>query len=57
MHRRRGCHHRAIARGAEVIGFQLDGGEVLRALRQVRETRIAAGRVGQRHHAAGVQKT
>src|SRR5450830_2107625 len=57
MYRRRSRHHHTITRGAEVIGFQLDGGEVLRALRQMREARVAAGRIGQRDYGARMQET
>ena len=45
----------AVARGAEVIGFQLDRRETRRTRRQVHDAAVAAAGVGQRDDAAGVQ--
>ena len=47
---------RAVARGAEEVGLELDGGEVLGALGQVRDAAVAAGGVGQRDHRRRVQE-
>jgi hypothetical protein len=44
-------HHRA-----EVVALEFDGGEGLRALRQVGQRGIAAGGVGQRDDAGGVEE-
>ena len=52
---RRDAGDRALARGAEEIGLELDGRESGRALGQVRDAAVAAGGVGERHDGAGVQ--
>src|SRR5437773_11238774 len=55
MHGRRAADDRAIARGAEEVGFELDGGEAARALRQARHAAVAAARVGERDARSDMQ--
>jgi NAD(P)-dependent dehydrogenase (short-subunit alcohol dehydrogenase family) len=44
-----------FARRAEEVGLELDGGEVLRLLRQVREARVTRARVGEEQDARGMK--
>jgi hypothetical protein len=46
---------RAFLRRAEEIRLQLDGGEILGALREMRDRRIAGAGVGEQDHARRVQ--
>src|SRR5256885_17076112 len=48
VQRRRAADNRALARRAEEVGLQLDGGEAARAFGQRGDAAVAAARVGQR---------
>jgi hypothetical protein len=56
VHGRGHAGHRAVARGAEVVGLQLDGREADRALGQVGHAAVAGAGVGQRDDAACMQE-
>lgn len=53
----RAAFNRTFARRAQVIRFEFDGREVRGAIRKVGQTTIAAARIGQCHHGAGVQES
>ena len=54
MDRRRAARNRTLARGAEEVGLELDGGEAGAALGHARHAAVAARGVGERDYGARV---
>lgn len=52
-----GAVNDAVPGGAQMVGFELNGGEPARAFRQIGNAAIASRGVGKSHHAARMQKT